>query len=738
MKFNYDLQPGLDLKKDNLIHEKDIISIILPITSKAEKDDLRLTINSVLNQNFPNYELILVEDDIKDEIKDILDDFEDKRIKEVKFQSDGKLSAYYNFGVSKSSRTSSYILFLEIGDQLERVYLETLYWSLQINSNYNFAYTNYIIYGDENKLVSQWFEANKINLQLPALIRKNLVEENKFNEELEISEAIIDFWKKISNGNLPVHHSSYLTWIKDSNYYEGVPEKKDLRVIRENPNLEEKAIQYPRFIYNYETIEDVNSNIEVPKSKAKNEKINILMIVPWMITGGADIFNYELIKRLDKEKFSFTLLSTEPSVNDFKQSFDSVADGVYDLPTFLDQKDWLSFINYLIEKNNINLIFNTSSLYGYSILPYLKAKYPSIPIVDYVHMEEWYNRNGGYARSSSLLESIIDKTWVCNATTEEIFKTHFNRKEDEVETVYIGVDTERFNPEKFDKEELLKKYGLENNDKYIITYLCRVSEQKRPFLLANIIEKTIEKRDDILFLIVGDGNRLPDLKAAVKKYKDNVKFLPNTREAQEIYAISDATINCSIKEGLALTAYESVSMGVPVISSDVGGQKELVTEEVGRIVPCLQNETEIMNFNYSPEEINSYVDAIDEVIENLDELKSNCRKQILNKFTLEQMAQKMTNEFENIHENPNKEKIKNGEGLSNSIDIFKQLLISSMMEDKPKTDYQCSQFIKDSYKVQLSTENYNSLKNRLWKIKGWEKFTKSGIWKLGKKILRRG
>ena len=254
MKFNYDLQPGLDLKKDNLIHEKDIISIILPITSKIEKDDLKLTMNSVLNQNFPNYELILVEDEIKDEIKDLLDDFEDERIKEVKFQTDGKLSAYYNFGISKSSRTSSYILFLQVGDQLERVYLETLYWSLQINNNYNFAYTNYIIYGDENRLVSQWFEANKNNLQLPALIRKNIVEKNKLNEELEISEAILDFWKKISNENLPVHHSSYLTWIKDSNYCESVPVKKDLRVIRENPNMEEIAIQFPRFIYNYEKI----------------------------------------------------------------------------------------------------------------------------------------------------------------------------------------------------------------------------------------------------------------------------------------------------------------------------------------------------------------------------------------------------------------------------------------------------------------------------------------------------
>ena len=61
-----------------------------------------------------------------------------------------------------------------------------------------------------------------------------------------------------------------------------------------------------------------------------------------------------------------------------------------------------------------------------------------------------------------------------------------------------------------------------------------------------------------------------------------------------------------------------------------------------------------------------------------------------------------------------------------------------MMEDKPKTDYQCSQFIKDTYNVQISYELHYGLRDRLWKIKGWERFTKSGVWRLAKKILRRG
>ena len=124
-----------------------------------------------------------------------------------------------------------------------------------------------------------------------------------------------------------------------------------------------------------------------------------------MITGGADLFNLNLIKGLDKKKFNVTIITTEPNKNVLRQYFEQDNENnkianVYDLTSFLDQKYWLAFINYIIKKENINIILNSSSKFGYYCMPYLKAKYTNIPILDYVHMEEWYNRNGGYSRYS--------------------------------------------------------------------------------------------------------------------------------------------------------------------------------------------------------------------------------------------------------------------------------------------------------------------------------------------------
>lgn len=126
----------------------------------------------------------------------------------------------------------------------------------------------------------------------------------------------------------------------------------------------------------------------------------------------------------------------------------------------MNQKFWLAFVNYIIKKENINVILNSNSKFGYSILPYLKANNTNIPIIDYVHMEEWYNRNGGYSRYSTMLESVIDRTLVCNENSKNILCDYFGRNNNEIQTVYIGVDEEAFNPEKYNEEEILKNIIL--------------------------------------------------------------------------------------------------------------------------------------------------------------------------------------------------------------------------------------------------------------------------------------
>ena len=351
--------------------------------------------------------------------------------------------------------------------------------------------------------------------------------------------------------------------------------------------------------------------------------------------------------------------------------------------------------------------------------------YPEIPILDYVHMEEWYNRNGGYSRYSSMYNSIIDKTMVCNGNSKKILEEHFKRNPDEVQTVYIGVDEEKFNPDRYNKEELEKKYLGGTTNKKIISFICRISEQKRPLLFLEIIKKLKEKRQDFKVLVVGDGNLLGKMKEKAKKMNllEDIIFWGEIKNTVEIYKISNVTVNCSLKEGLALTSYESISMNVPIVSSDVGGQKELISKDVGEIVKLMQNEEDVYLEKYSPEEINSYVKAINKVLDNLETYKSNCRKRICENFTISKMIEKMDSIFEETHKNPSKKKIENGYGLSNNRDITKELITANFKSDELEYKWECSEYERKVYGKNYSVFGLNSrkelLKEKLWQVPVW-------------------
>ena len=568
-----------------------------------------------------------------------------------------------------------------------------------------------------------------------ALVRKTdffLV--NGYNLKEKAVNEDWNFWLKLlSKEKFPVHISFYGEWYrrKENGELQRSRENKErsLEIINNTAKgvtKEIKAKQYPYYNYNYELIEDNLKNIEIPKRINKKDTINILFIIPWMVTGGADLFNLSLVKGLNKERYEITIISTEPNENVLRQEFENNENvRVYDLTSFLDKRYWVAFVNYIIQKENINLIFNSNSKTGYSMLPYIKSMYPEIPILDYVHMEEWYNRNGGYSRYSSMYNSIIDKTMVCNGNSKKILEEHFKRNPDEVQTVYIGVDEEKFNPDRYNKEELEKKYLGGTTNKKIISFICRISEQKRPLLFLEIIKKLKEKRQDFKVLVVGDGNLLGKMKEKAKKMNllEDIIFLGEIKNTGEIYKISNVTVNCSLKEGLALTSYESLSMNVPIVSSDVGGQKELISKDVGEIVKLMQNEEDVYLEKYSPEEINSYVKAINKVLDNLETYKSNCRKRICENFTISKMIEKMDSIFEETHKNPSKKKIENGYGLSNNKDITKELITANFKSDELEYKWECSEYERKVYGKNYSAFGLNSrrelLKEKLWQIPAW-------------------
>ena len=121
--FDYNLVPGKEIVKNKSINDGEpIISIITGYYNC--KEYIRQTANSVINQTFPYWEWIIVDDGSTEEgTKEILDEIEklDDRIKIYHEKNRGRILVR-DFAISKAKCDLIYIL--DSDDVLDRTFLE--------------------------------------------------------------------------------------------------------------------------------------------------------------------------------------------------------------------------------------------------------------------------------------------------------------------------------------------------------------------------------------------------------------------------------------------------------------------------------------------------------------------------------------------------------------------------------------------------------------------------------------
>ena len=113
-----------------------LISVVIPVYN-GEKT-IAETIESVLNQSFSNFEIVVINDGSQDSTLDVIASIQDPRIKIFSYPNAG-LSASRNRGISQSS--GEFIAFLDADDLWTPDKLEAQLTALQENPNAAVAYS---------------------------------------------------------------------------------------------------------------------------------------------------------------------------------------------------------------------------------------------------------------------------------------------------------------------------------------------------------------------------------------------------------------------------------------------------------------------------------------------------------------------------------------------------------------------------------------------------------------------
>jgi glycosyltransferase involved in cell wall biosynthesis len=132
------------------------------------------------------------------------------------------------------------------------------------------------------------------------------------------------------------------------------------------------------------------------------------------------------------------------------------------------------------------------------------------------------------------------------------------------------------------------------SNKYVIVSCSNIIPLKRIDKIIQALE-IVNAGKDILWLHFGDGKMKSDIeKLAAEKLgpltRISYSFMGNypNNELLKYYSRNrvDLFINVSSTEGIPVSIMEAQSYGIPVIATDTGGVKELVTDTTGSLLPA--------------------------------------------------------------------------------------------------------------------------------------------------------
>lgn len=551
-------------------------------------------------QSLQNWEWVIVDDGSTDrESVNRLAELAaaDSRVKLIRQTNAGPGAAR---NVSFTNSTGRYVCLLDSDDMVEPTYLEKAVWFLESNPEFAFCNAYSVVFGEQEYLWTTGFERGKAHLQansgppISVIRRQAFVDCGGFDASIRFGHEDWDFWLAMAKaGHWGYTIPEYLQWYRKrgNGRFEEIMRSGDANnqfeaLMRRKYEGLEKNFPEPtrRHAQPFERIE-TESRVHNPLQANPNGR-RILFLLPWMVTGGADRVNLELIEGLTDRGHQITVCASLLANHAWEHQFTRFTPDVFVLPNFLHQSDYPRFLAYLIGSRQIDTVLITGSTIGYQLLPYLRAFCPGVAFVDMCHVEESHWLNGGHPRFGVGYQDALD----LNIVTTGYLATWMQGRgaeRDRIRVLYTGLQSHQ----PAEPAALRSRLRAELNippEMPVIVFAGRICAQKRPALLAEILQAARDQGLAFRALLIGDGELKSELEVLLSKYKLNscVQMLGTVSHQKwlDLLVAADVLLMPSQYEGISIALLEALAAGVVPVVAAVGGQDEIVSPDAGFLI----------------------------------------------------------------------------------------------------------------------------------------------------------
>ncbi len=607
----------------------------------------RETAQSLFQQSFQQWEWLIVNDGSADpQALAVLEEYRyrEPRIRVIDHDVNQGPGAARNTGFDASA--APYIVQLDSDNLLEPTTIEIWYWFLQSFPEFGFVKGYTVGFGAEEYLWTNGFHNGEAFLyanqaDATAMLRKEMwAAVGGYDETIRGGLEDWEFWLRCANAGYwggTVHQA--MDW------YRRRPTHSDRwrdwdGGLRQGSFRRELRQRYPRLwnggfpqIRPQRLAEGESLSYVLPcTNRLSKQRSRLLMVVPWLTMGGADRFNLNLLKQLTERGWEVTIATTLGGSHSWEAEFARYTPDIFALHRFLQLADYPRFLTYLAQSRQVDCVLISHSELGYQLLPYLRSELPSVALVDYCHLEEKNWKNGGYPRMSVAYQELLDLSIVSSLHLQGWMAVQ-GADVERIYVCYTGVDSHEQAPSKM--ASLATDKGPEPS---LIVYAGRICAQKQPEVFARTMQRLAETNLPFRAVVAGDGPDKAWLASFVqqKKLDGQVELLGELpyEQMRELLASADIFFLPSQWEGISLAIYEAMASGLAVVAADVGGQRELVSEECGILITPGTKDQEVERYTAALERMLKEPELVKQMGNSASNRVSRC-------FRLEQMGDRM-------------------------------------------------------------------------------------------------
>lgn len=247
---------------------------------------------------------------------------------------------------------------------------------------------------------------------------------------------------------------------------------------------------------------------------------------------------------------------------------------------------------FFLRKRKVNILH--SHLFDAVIAAGFTTVIARIPHVGTLHDIFSFEGNPFRVKVLSLLTKIGTQLVVVSEQMNKHLNELSSFPEGGVLTIKNGVEIEHFSTP--DKGRLRKKYNYDA-EKTILVSVGRLVDIKAHEVLIKTFSILIKKYDNLILLLIGDGPKYAEYEELVRRLdlKGKIHLLGHRDDVPYLLKLGDCYVMSSRSEGLSCSIIEAMAASLPIVVTDVGGNHELVKNDVNGFLTKVDDPEDLAN-----------------------------------------------------------------------------------------------------------------------------------------------